>query len=235
MVGLYSTVRRVPGRGASGSALKGSAASGTHEDPLLASVITGNTRIDGTSVVDWLSDDRPRSKRKACFLNLLACMCAMPTEQQPLIGFLEDIFLVDVDRIYARVDPELLILQQEHDEGHESPFREDRGPLHGTHLKLLLRITDEDQDVSSKYIIKTFRQDAKPSMQISLAIPPDDKPGRGMYADIDLDLGNPKRDVAGFLVHLGELMAEGKTNHLKLNGKLKKNPAISRHLHYDIV
>jgi hypothetical protein len=67
-----------------------------------------------------------------------------------------------------------------------------------------------------------------------IAVPPDDRAGRGVYADIDIDLGNPKRDLAGFFVHLGELMTEGQTDHLKLNKQLRKNPLLAAHLHYSI-
>jgi hypothetical protein len=46
-----------------------------------------------------------------------------------------------------------------------------------------------------------------------------------MFADIDLDLGNPLQDVAGLVVHVGELMDGQPTNHLDLRKKLGKGRA----------
>jgi hypothetical protein len=56
----------------------------------------------------------------------------------------------------------------------------------------------------------------------------------GCYGDIDIDLGKPTRDLSGFFVHLGELIAEGQTDHLKMHKKLKGNPALKPHLHYTV-
>lgn len=49
--------------------------------------------------------------------------------------------------------------------------------------------------------------------------------------DIDIDLGNSKRDIADFFIHLGEFIVEGKTNHIKLNKILMKDSILKGHLH----
>jgi hypothetical protein len=205
-----------------------------HGDQMIADIVDGNSRIDGQRIIDWLGDDAPRAKRKACLLNILARLHTTPTEDAPLITFVQDIFFADVDRIYARVNSELINKLRALDQDPSQPFSEDHGPLNAGHLKIKRRFPQQDQDAAQKYAFKSFRQDTQPSLQIVMAIPPDDKPGRGFYADIDIDLGNPKRDLAGFFIHLGELIAEGQTDHLKLNKQLKKDPIVSRHLHYSI-
>ena len=204
-------------------------------DQPITDLVNGNSRIDGKRIIDWLRDDAPRPKRKACLLNILARLSISPsTDAPPLITFVQNIFLADVSRIYAKVDPELFILLQQLDQDPRQPFSLDHGVIDPIHLKLLQRIPEEDQDITEKYKIKSFRQDTQPSLQIVVAVPPDDEPDRGFYADIDIDLGNPKRDFAGFFIHLGELIAEGKTDHIKLNKQLKKDPNLIGHLHYTI-
>jgi hypothetical protein len=203
-------------------------------DQPIADVVNGASRLDEKRIIDWLRDDAPRPKRKACLLNILARLRTSPTAAAPLIGFVEDIFLADVSRIYAKVAPELLARLQELDQDPDQPFSQDHGLIDSVHLKVLRRVPDSDQDASERYVIRSFRQDTQPSLQIVVAIPPDDKPGRGFYADIDIDLGNPKRDIAGFFIHLGELISEGKTDHLKLNKQLRKDPIVREHLHYTI-
>ena len=205
-------------------------------DQPIADLVNGGSRIDGTRIIDWLNDDAPRPKRKACLLNILGRLSVSPTTAAPLIGFVQHIFLADVSRIYAKVDPGLFGRLQELDQDPAQPFSVDQGPLDSIHMKLLRRIPDEDQDVTEEYRkrMRSFRQDTQPSLQIVVFPPPDDRPGRGSYADIDIDLGNPKRDLAGFFIHLGELIDEGSTDHLKLNKKLKKDPILSDHLHYTI-
>jgi hypothetical protein len=208
-----------------------------HSDEPIADLVNGTSLIDGKRIIDWLNDDAPRPKRKACLLNILARLRIAPTEEVPLVNFLQNIFLADVSRIYAKVDPNLFSQLQELDQDPLQPFSLDHGPLDPVHQKLLDRIPQEDQDVTEGYRkgMKSFRQDSQPSLQCVVFPPPDDKPGRGCYADIDIDLGNPKRDVAGFFIHLGELIDEGKTDHIKLNKRLKKDQILNGHLHYTII
>ena len=42
------------------------------------------------------------------------------------------------------------------------------------------------------------------------------------YADVDIDLGNPLRDLEGFVIHMGELLSGQDTDHLKLHDALAK-------------
>lgn len=70
-------------------------------------------------------------------------------------------------------------------------------------------------------------------MQAVVAIPSD--LGRNFYADLDIDLGNPLEDLAGFVIHMGELIAPGKTDHLALLGKLVKIKAVAPFLFYEVV
>ncbi len=200
-------------------------------DHPIRDLVNGSSRIDGKSIIDWLKDDAPRPKRKACLLNLLGRLRVSPTTNDPLINFVQEIFHADVDRIYAKVDLELFNRLQE-----LGQFIHDHGPIDPVHHHLLRRIPHEDQDATEQYrkAMKSFRQNSQPSLQIVVFPPPDDRPGRGCYADIDIDLGNPKRDIAGFFIHLGEYLAEGKTNHIKLNKILMKDPILNGHLHYTI-
>lgn len=204
-------------------------------DRPIADLVNGASRLDGKRIIDWLRDDGPRPKRKACLLNLLAKLRTTPTEQDRLVDFVQDIFFADVDRIFAKVNLRLLERLEALDQAPGSRFREDHGPIHPGHAKMLRRIPPEDQDSTEEYRknIRSFREDAQPSLQITVASIPNE-PARGVYADIDIDLGNPSRDLAGFFIHLGELIDEGKTNHLKLNKKLRKDPIVSGHLHYSI-
>ena len=56
-------------------------------------------------------------------------------------------------------------------------------------------------------------------MQLVVAIPPQN--GSGAYfADLDIDLANPWHDVAGFVIHVGELIDGDPVDHLALRRKL---------------
>jgi hypothetical protein len=205
-------------------------------DRPIIDLVNGGSLIDNMRIIDWLMDDAPRPKRKACLLNILGMLRVSPSTDAPLVKFVQEIFFADVDRIYAKVDLELFDRLRELDQDMGRPFSLDDGPLDPTHHKLLRRIPSEDKDATEQYrkAARSFRKDTQPSMQIVVFPPPDDRPGRGCYADIDIDLGNPKRDIAGFLIHLGELVAEGKTDHIKLNKKLKKDPILHGYLHYTV-
>lgn len=208
--------------------------SSLNADGLLTALLTNRARLDGMAGLDWLNQPALRPQRQACLLNLLAKLRPLTVNGAVLAQTVERIFFADVDRLYARVNVEFFNLLQALDADPAQPFSRDPGPLSATHLKLKQRIPPEDQDATERYVFKSYRQDAAPSLQIVIAIPPDDRP-RGFYADIDIDLGNPRRDVEGFVIHLGELMNPGKTDHLKLRQQLAKDPQVNPHLHYQII
>jgi hypothetical protein len=61
-------------------------------------------------------------------------------------------------------------------------------------------------------------------LQIVLA-GPKDATADTLYADVDIDLGNPLWDAEGLVVHAGELLDSGKTDHFALRSKLTDSPA----------
>ena len=68
-------------------------------------------------------------------------------------------------------------------------------------------------------MLHSYRHEGKNSLQMTLAAPPS-ATSRPCFADIDVDLGNPLQDVAGTVIHLGELVDPGRTDHLALRKKL---------------
>jgi hypothetical protein len=49
-------------------------------------------------------------------------------------------------------------------------------------------------------------------MQVVVAYPEGEPPDGRYYADVDIDLGNPLRDLEGFVIHIGELLSGGATD-----------------------
>jgi hypothetical protein len=79
----------------------------------------------------------------------------------------------------------------------------------------------------------SFRAEGGPSLQMVIARPSSSYPSE--FADIDLDLGNPLQDVAGLIVHIGELLTGKPTNHLDLWSTLrKKSKATSPYIYYEV-
>ncbi len=187
-------------------------------DPAIRKVVKGSS-LDEMSLTDWLQDPTRRASRKACLLNILARLRSVPNSDHPLISQVKKVFFADVDRIYAAVGPRslsrLTALKSEHG------FDEDK-PSPG-HRKLLRRLRWEGIETKG-YRLKSFREPGRPSMQLVVAVPPKD--GSGAYfADLDIDLANPWHDVAGFIIHVGELIDADPTDHLALRRKLIRGAA----------
>lgn len=191
-----------------------------------------SSRLDGSAASDWLSDRRPRAARKACVLNLLAKLRTAPTVSNSLITNVQHIFFADVDRVYGRVDREFYLRIDELARDSNKPFFDEGSPKSAGHRRLLDRIKRFEGQVED-YELRSFRQEGKNSMQTVIAIPPD--PTRNFYADLDIDLGNPLQDVVGFVIHLGELINPGKTDHLALREKLGKTKALVPFLMYNVI
>jgi hypothetical protein len=168
-------------------------------------------------------------------LNLLAKLRALPTPDEPLISQVRYIFFVDVDRVYAAVEPKFHDLLKKTENG-TGKFLKDPGNVHSTHVRLLNHI-EYNREWYDKERLVSYREDAMPSEQAVVAVPEGNEnqvKRRLHYADLDIDLASPYRDLLGVVVHLGEILDDGRTDHLKLCKKLKKKKELKKHLHYSV-
>ena len=198
-------------------------------DNQLARLLGANQpQLDNMSPWEWLVSDNPRERRKACLLNLLAKLRTAPTVNNPLIKYVRSVLFADVDRIYCEIDGALYHrLLELSDSTERNVFFDEGTPHSSTHQKLLHFATTD----ATSYELHSFRQEGQPSMQVTVARPKDD--ADPFYADVDLDLGNPLQDVAGFLIHLGEIVMPGKTDHFKLHKKLLRSES-AQFVYYDV-
>ena len=193
-------------------------------DPEIRRIVQDtHTLLDGMDAPDWLASASPRPRRKACFMNLLAKLRAAPAPRpnSALISDVASIFFGDVDRVYARVSSDLLADLHTLADDPEQPFYFEGAPKAAIHADLLAALEQFEPD-GSLFTLSSFRQEGQPSMQAVIAAPPGGDPARVHYADLDIDLGNPLQDIEGAVIHFGELLAPGKTDHLKLAQSLAK-------------
>jgi hypothetical protein len=203
-------------------------------DPEIVRVLThAESRIDGLSIPEWLSGGA-RSRRKACLLNLMAKLRSAPNDSDALIRNTRFVFFADVDRIYAAVDLDYYARLVALAKDSSKPFYAEGSPTDSGHRKLLIRIRKFESS-ADKFRLRSFRQEGKNSFQSVVAVPPEDMGINSSYADMDIDLGNPLQDVVGFVIHIGELLDPGTTDHLGLYSKLASNPMLSKYLYYRVV
>lgn len=183
------------------------------------------SRLDGMAVADWLAGDRPRARRKACLLNLLAKLRAAPGSavRSKLIDNVSSVFYCDVDRVYGTVGAAFLADLQALAANPAKPFYFEGKPASATHRRLLDRVAQLEGD-ANPFELLSFRQEGRASMQAVVAVPTGGAAGRKYYADLDIDLGNPLQDAAGFVIHMGELLSPSQTDHLALAKKLSTGP-----------
>ncbi|MCX6619000.1 MAG: hypothetical protein NTZ98_23245 [Acidobacteria bacterium] len=202
-------------------------------DPLVAAVINNaKSVVDGWPLNQWIASPAPRAARQACLLNILAKL-SVPSDQaglgEPLIDAIEYIYLADVDRVYATAKPELADRLERlvsaglwAKEGH---------PAASIHQRLLDGLA---ASTGQHFTPISYRQGGRNCLQIVIALPPSGFADRMVYADIDIDLGNPLWDLEGLIIHTGELLDPAKTDHLVLHDKLNRGET-KAFLRYDIV
>jgi hypothetical protein len=207
------------------------------DDAIRAVVDHPDSTLDGLPAADWLANanTKPRPRRKACLLNLLAKLrgAAGVAPKSHLIDNVQSIFFADVDRVYAQVTSGLFADLQKLAANPAKPFYFEGSPKAAIHQQLVEQMQAREPD-ASLYHLMSFRQEGKPSMQMVIAVPPGGDSTRNHYADLDIDLGNPLQDVEGLLIHFGELLSPGKTDHLKLSEKLYKG-ALADFSYYSVV
>jgi len=204
-------------------------------DPAIAQLLT-NSRLGTQDLVTWLADARWRASRKACLLNLTAKLRSLPHDQslKPLINEVVNIFAVGAERVYARVTPGFHEDLQALARDARHPFYYEGPPTAPIHRRLLDAAQDAMQMpvTSLTHSLESYRQGGRTCMQAGIAVP---KAADGAYfADLDIDLGNPLQDVAGFVTHIIEL-GGGPTDHLDLRALLDKDKHAQPFLGYAVV
>lgn len=171
-----------------------------------------NSMLDGISAAQWLARPVVRSVRKVCLLNLLAQMRTLPGTRDSLCRDVDSVLLAGIDRAVMRVGQGFLPRMRELTSGSNPVFGEDSGPLHPTHLRTRDRVAGA---AAPQYKLYSFRQKvSNTSLQIIVGEPPSAEMLH--YAEVDIDLGNPFVDLAGFGTHLFELIDPAATNHFDL-------------------
>jgi len=115
-----------------------------------------------------------------------------------------------------------------------SPAWRPQHPIHQRLLDLLVRLNIVDRAAIGGFQLVSYRQGGRNCLQIVLAIPPAGFSDPTLYADIDIDLGNPLWDIEGLVVHLGEMLDSGRTDHLKLRDRLDRGDTRD-FMFYDVV
>ena len=166
--------------------------------------------LDGFSAVDWLTNREHQDRRKACLLNILAKLAAVPPyRSRQLNHVVRNIFHCEMDRIYCAVKPAFHRIVK-------GTFNKD-ATIHSTHKRLLARIPHAS---AKQFELISYREGVASSMQAVVAIPPKDIPDQTHYVDLDIDKNNPSFDAARFLLHIGDLFNPNKTNHFKIRKTL---------------
>ncbi|MGH9843160.1 MAG: hypothetical protein ACREEM_30855 [Blastocatellia bacterium] len=204
-------------------------------DPQIRRVLAEtSSKLDGLPLLDWLRAPQPRASRKACLLNLLAKLRAVPTAGGTLLAHVRQLSFADVDRCYAAIDGELFTQLKALARAPGGSFSSEHAILAPVHRKLRRHIESIETD-AAHFRLHSFRQEGGNSLQAVIAEPPDGDPSRRFYADFDIDLGNPLHDLKGFFIHLGELLSPGKTDHLKLREKLADDQMVREFLYYRVI
>lgn len=197
-------------------------------DPLIKRVLDASA-FEKVGGCDWVCDADIRAERRACALNLLAMLRAFPSVGSPLINDVTCLFVGKDDRTYAQVTPAFHArVRSMSDDPKQLVYAEGppHAPIHEELLEEMYRFDQGTRGQFTKEGLLSYRAEQKgsdPSLQMVIATPV--KSYASHFADLDLDLGNPLQDIAGFAIHMGELLDGKPTSHLDLERALRKGRA----------
>jgi hypothetical protein len=202
-------------------------------DAKIARVLDAASVLRGGTLRAFLNDATVDARRKACALNLLAKLRCFPTTADPFIDLVRSVFEVKPDRIYTNIDPVLGTSLQRLYTGPNGIGQSEGTPVDPMHGELLQNLPDPaDAAVADDYTLLSYRANGRPSLQSVVAIPED--PNRGSYCDFDLDLADPLQDVAGFIVHMGEIASGKLTDHFALHDELAAESDAGPFIYYSV-
>ncbi|MGE3956288.1 MAG: hypothetical protein AB7H96_06175 [Vicinamibacterales bacterium] len=194
------------------------------------------SQIDGLSALDWVQSTGVRPTRRACALNILATLRVTPKKSEPLINDVVCLFEGRDDRTFAKVTPAFLTRVQQLAESSDLVYPEGR-PKAKIHEQLLPALVAFAPDATGQFRpedLLSFRVEGSPSLQMVIARPKAGSSYEHHFVDLDLDLGNPLQDIAGLVVHIGEVLDGKPTNHLDFCRSLGGKPTTGPFLYYDV-
>jgi hypothetical protein len=192
------------------------------------------SELDGLLLARWLCATSPRPSRKACLLNLLAKLRTAPKVDEPLLDHVDQILFADAERCCATVDGELFARLKALTSEADRPFIADHLPSAQAHRRLSQHIQSLEGD-PERYRIYSFRQKGENGLLALVAVPHGEDPSRRHYAEFGIGIDASRRDIEGCIVHMGELLSPGKTDHLKLRDQLAEDPMMLDFLYYRVV
>jgi hypothetical protein len=203
-------------------------------DPRIARLLDAPCVLAGGTLRAWLNNPKVEARRKAAALNLVAKLRSFPSAAKPFIDLVISVFEGKPDRVYATVDSKLHEQLLDLTVGDSAIVEDEGSPVDAVHAELLTDLpVASDAAVSDHYSLDSFRADGRPSLQSVIAIPPPGNP-HAYYADFDLDLADSLEDVAGFVVHMGELASGTLTDHFALHDELSQDAAIKPFIYYSV-
>jgi hypothetical protein len=203
-------------------------------DPAILDLLGAST-IDEQSALDWVKDDDVSPKSRACVLNLVANLRVFPKLSDSLLTETTCLFKALEERAYAEVSTAFYDKVSELSEERDNTVYPEGRPHAPIHALLIAAIGKFEASAGGLFTedgLLSFRAEGSPSLQMVIATPT--APFASRFVDLDLDLGNPLQDVAGLVVHIGELLNGQPTNHLDLRKKLSKGKA-APFLYYKVV
>jgi hypothetical protein len=205
-----------------------------HADEKILRVIDAST-LDDMGGRAWLESPDIRPQRRACVLNLLASLRVTPSATTPLIGTVRRLFRALDDRVYACAETALFTNVAALAEDDRRPFYAEGNPTAKIHEHLILAAQEDEPAIGGAFVVgslQSFRAEGRPSLQTVICTP---QAGFDhTFADVDLDLGNPLQDLAGLVVHIGELIDGKTTSHFDLRKTLAKGKA-GKYLYYKVL
>ena len=118
------------------------------------------SKLDKLGAVEWLNTRQHQDRRKACLLNILAKLEAVPSRGERLSRLVHNVFHCEMDRIYCAVKPEFF-------KSVDATFNKDL-TIHSTHKRLLARIPGAAREDEFKLI--SYRERVPSSMQAVVAV-----------------------------------------------------------------
>ena len=204
-------------------------------DPRMQDIIDAST-IDGRPGRSWLTRSIRRPQRQACLLNVLAKLTAVPPKGGSLIRSVRDVVFAESDRACLRVDedfhPKVALMAS--DTPPRQSFIAEGRPKAEIHFRLMERVLGRRLDAAARASLRlsSFRERARPALQlVTLRRGGVETPD---LAEVDIDLGNPLLDVVGFVTHMGELAAPGRTDHFDMHRRLARRKRVGPLLGYEV-
>ena len=187
------------------------------KEPAIGEIIEASN-YEGKGTLEWLRERNQHEAEKACLLNILAKLAAIPglegNKGNKMINKVKSVKHYEDNRIHLEVTEQFFPIMKKSKHSKKGMKGGIVAKAHKRLYDTAKREREEKNWSKENYDLISFRERKTHEYSLQIVVAKDKDKGYLNYVDVDLDLANPLVGLWGFLRHVWHISQRKRIDHL---------------------